>query len=276
MASPELPLGDRTEFRLDGRSALVTGGGTNLGFAMAFALASRGCRVTVLGRNESRLARAAARLNDESSLDHTYIAGDLLEDSTYEAVARSGINFDILVNDAGGGDAWDGVWLEQSSSDWLNTLHLNVVAVNRMCQMVAPSMIEQGWGRIINISSIFGVVAPDIRGRADGMEGAAYTASKHAVIGLTRFRAARLGKHGITINAISPGRFPLHRDDPARQGRPGNLPSADLETNWHDLTPLGRNGVPTELGGAAVFLASEHSSFVTGQNLVVDGGWTVW
>lgn len=259
------------DFSLANRSALVTGGGTNIGFALAYALATAGASVTIVSRTEAKLAAAVDRLNAlDSPATHSYLAADLTDDSAFDAL--TGRDFDIVVNNAGGGEN-DGPWQDQSADDWRAALELNVVAANRLCQLFVPGMIDRSWGRVINVASIFGVVAPDPRDRRPGFEGAAYTAAKHALIGLTKFLAVRLAPAGITANAISPGRFPLAVDDPARAARMDWTATQDMKDRWIEATPMRRTGDPRELGGAVVYLASEAASYVTGQNLIIDGGW---
>jgi len=266
--STPLPEG----YSLKGRNALVTGGGTHLGFAMAAALAAQGARVTVLGRTETFLKTAVERLGD----GHRYVVADLIEEATYDALEKDGTHFDIIVNNAGG-DPYDAAWEEQTTANWLYTYHLNVVAANRLAQTFFPGMQERGWGRIINIASVYGMVAPKPDNRPPGKDCGAYTAAKHGVIGLTHFLAAKLGRSGVTVNSVSPGMFPLPADDPYMGKIPGRKPADPARRAFIDAqSALGRSGVPVDLGGAVAFLASPSAAFITGQNLAVDGGWTVW
>ncbi|MBM3521401.1 MAG: SDR family oxidoreductase [Alphaproteobacteria bacterium] len=259
-------------YSLEGRNALVTGGGTHLGFAMAQALAAQEARVTVLGRTEAFLKAAAERLGPT----HRYVVADLIREETYARLLADGTHFDILVNNAGG-DPYDAAWEEQSTEHWLYTYQLNVIAPNRLAQSFVPGMKERGWGRIINIASVYGMVAPKPENRPPGKDCGAYTAAKHAVIGLTHFLAAKLGRSGITVNAVSPGMFPLPADDPYMGKIPGRKPLDPARRAFIDAqAPLNRCGVPVDLGGAVAFLASPAAAFITGQNLAVDGGWTVW
>jgi gluconate 5-dehydrogenase len=270
-AMPEsTPLPDG--YSLAGRTALVTGGGTHLGLAMARAVAAQGAAVTVLGRTEKFLASAVGQLGER----HGYIVADLTEDATYGRLVEGGRHFDIIVNNAGG-DPHDGKWEDQTAEHWLYTYNLNVVSANRLAQTFVPGMSERAYGRIINIASVYGMVAPNPANRPPAKDCGAYTAAKHAVIGLTHFLAAKLGRTGITVNAVSPGMFPLPDDDPYAgviAGRGTFDPERRARMNAQ--TPLGRPGVPVDLGGAVAFLASPAAAFITGQNLAVDGGWTVW
>lgn len=267
-ASTPLPEG----YSLHGRNALVTGGGTHLGFAMATALAAQGASVTVLGRSEEFLKTAVERLGT----GHRYVTADLTEEATYPRLLDDGVHFDIIVNNAGG-DPNDAAWEEQTTEDWMYTYHLNVVAANRLAQTFVPGMKTRGWGRIVNIASVYGMVAPKPENRPPGKDCGAYTAAKHGVIGLTHFLAAKLGRSGITVNSVSPGMFPMPADDPYINRIPGRKPADPSRRAFIDAqSALGRSGVPVDLGGAVAFLASPAAAFITGQNLAVDGGWTVW
>lgn len=269
MQTESLPLPEG--FSLANKRALVTGGGTHLGLAMSTALAAQGARVTVLARGEKFLKSAVEKLGD----GHDYIVADLMDEATYDMLQSTGRAFDIVVNNAGG-DPWDNNWADQTTKEWLDTFHLNVVSANRLAQVLTPGMIENGYGRIINIASMYGMVAPKPHNRPEGLECAAYTVAKHASIGLTRFLAAKLGQHGITVNAVSPGGFPMPADDPYMEKMPWRGGDPKLRTKMNDQYPLGRSGNPTDLGGAVAYLASPAAAWVTGQNLAVDGGFTVW
>ena len=147
---------------------------------------------------------------------------------------------------------------------------LNVEAPFWLSQLLLPGMIENNWGRIINISSIYGVVAGDEnRYPGLGVHMPSYFTSKHALIGLTKFLAAQVAKSGVTVNALCPGSF----DSPVNRQyfSPGPLLDAVSQA-----TPMGRIGTDRELRTALLFLAAPGSSFITGQALVVDGGWTIW
>lgn len=258
-------------FSLEGRRALVTGGGTHLGFAMAAAVAAQGAQVTLLARSEEFLKTAVEKLGD----GHDYVVADLMDEATYETLLKSGVHFDIIVNNAGG-DPWDNSWEKQTTKEWLDTYHLNVVTANRLAQTFVPGMKERDFGRLINIASVFGMVAPNPSNRKEGFDCAAYSASKHATIGLTHFLAAKLGRTGITVNAVSPGMYPLAEDDPYLEKMPWRRRENEWLDKLGDQTPSGRCGIPRDLGGAVAFLASPAASFINGQNIAVDGGWTIW
>lgn len=259
------------DLSLDGRTAMVTGGGSGLGHQYSEALAHQGAKLVLVGRTERTLARTA----DELPGDHRYIVGDLSTDAVYDSIAEVADSIDILVNNAGG-DIRKAGWLEQTPDDWRGTYEINVVAAIRLAQLVAPGMIERGWGRIINVSSVYGFLAQDPRNTQPGLDAAAYMAAKHGVIGLTHFLAGRLAEHGITVNTISPGMFPMDPDDPALADKPWKRPVPGLRERLVELTPVKRVGGKRDLGSAVVFLASPEAAFVTGQNIAVDGGWSIW
>lgn len=259
------------DMSLTGRTAMVTGGGSGLGFQYSEALAHAGANLVLVGRTEETLAATAEELPGE----HRYVVGDLMGDEAYERLNAVTGDVDILVNNAGG-DIRKNSWLNQTPDDWRATYEINVVAALRLAQMVAPGMIERGWGRIINVSSVYGFLAQNPKYTQPDKDAAAYMAAKHGVIGLTHFLAGRLAEHGITVNAISPGMFPLDPDDPALAKKPWKRPTPGGRERITEATPLKRVGGKRDLGAAALFLASPEASFVTGQNIPVDGGWGIW
>ncbi len=215
-------------FSLKGLRALVTGGGTHLGFAMAAAVAEQGAQVTVLARSEEFLKTAVEKLGE----GHDLVTADLMDEATYEMLLKRDVHYDIIVNNAGG-DPWDNKWEDQTTQAWLDTYHLNVVTANRLAQTFVPGMRERGFGRLINIASVYGMVAPNPKNRKPGYECAAYTAAKHGVVGLTRFLAAKLGRAGITAMPSVPACIPWPTTTPISSGcrggslrAPGWTPSA--------------------------------------------------
>lgn len=271
MKPADAPNSLHVDFSLEGRLAVVTGGGSGLGQQMATALAQFGAKLLLIGRDATSLEDTAASLGSQ----HEWLSGDLTEDGFYDRFQAEAARADILVNNAGG-DIRKRGWQDQTADDWRATLELNVVAPVRLCQQVVPHMQERGWGRIINISSVYGILGQDPRNTQPGLDSAAYIAAKHGMIGLTRFLACRIGPTGVTVNAISPGMFPRDPDDPSLAQKPWKAADPALHARLATETPLGRNGEPGDLGAAVVFLASPAASFVTGQNIVVDGGWSVW
>jgi gluconate 5-dehydrogenase len=153
--------------------------------------------------------------------------------------------------------------------EWRALMALNVDAPFRLCQLFLPQMIERGWGRIINIGSVYSVVSGDARNYLDeSWDLPGYIVSKHALVGLTKYIATTFADKGICANLISPGMF---RTDANRH----RLTSESIDV-LSAATPMRRMGAEDDLQAAAVFLASPGAKFITGQNLVVDGGWTSW
>jgi gluconate 5-dehydrogenase len=255
----------RDLFDLTGRVALVTGGSRGLGFQMASALAEAGAALVLTARKPDELDRAAGQLRDRGSRVLAVSCDVSRPEQVDTAVARSLEEYgqiDILINNAGA--TWGASVLEMPLDAWRKVMETNVTGTFLMVQAAGRAMIEAGrGGKVINIASIAGLVG------ADGgvMDAIGYTASKGAVVAMTRDLAVKWARHGIAVNAIAPGFFPSkmtrwvieHRGDAIVAG-----------------IPMGRLGGEDDLKGAAVFLASRASDFVTGQVLVVDGGATAW
>jgi NAD(P)-dependent dehydrogenase (short-subunit alcohol dehydrogenase family) len=247
-------------FDLGGRRALVTGGSSGIGEAMAQALGAAGASVLLVSRREVELAAAAGRLCD-AALDASWLAADLsdvrgLRAAAVEAEQRLG-GVDILVNAAG-------VNLRQpfgqvTPEAWQTQIALHLGAPFFLTQALAPGMAERGFGRIVNIASL-----QSYRAFADS---APYGAAKGGVVQLTRAIAQEWGPKGITCNAIGPGFFPTPLTAPV-------FANEAVVSRHAARTCLGRNGRLEDLHGVTVFLASAASAYITGQTLMVDGGYT--
>ncbi|HEX7746385.1 MAG TPA: SDR family oxidoreductase [Micromonosporaceae bacterium] len=258
-------------FRLDGRVAVVTGGTGHLGVSMASVLAEAGATVVVASRDQDRCERAAAEIAGANPAA-TVVPGVLdiaSRDSIQRCFADTADRFgrlDVLVNNAVFGAANS---LEEMTDDeWGRGIDGTLNSVFRCISAVVPMMGQRG-GTILNVASMYGFVSPDPRAYAAAPQFAnppSYGAAKAGVIQLTRYAAAHLARYGIRANAVSPGPFPSER---VQQ-------SAAFVRELAGRTALGRIGRPEELKGAVLFLCSDASSYVTGHNLVVDGGWTAW
>ncbi|MGD9787013.1 MAG: SDR family oxidoreductase [Sulfuricellaceae bacterium] len=258
---------------LQGRVALITGGAGYLGMAMAEALAELGCGLCLLDREETTLVRAADAIGKEWGVSVQTLAVDLENEAARSEVPgkiqdRFG-RLDILINNAGFvGDSQLQGWVvpfeEQRVDTWRRALEVNLSAVFHLCQILSPMLKAVGKGAIVNISSIYGVVGPDLRLYEGTKMGnpAAYAASKGGMVQLTRWLATVLAPH-VRVNCISPGGV--------SRGQP-----PEFVERYVARTPLGRMGTEEDFKGAIAYLASDLSSWVTGENLMVDGGWTAW
>ena len=260
-------------FRLDGKVAIVTGARAWLGYDIACVLADAGCDIVVTSRSQSRAEEAAEKIRNECHVDTLAVTMDQCHHEQVKAMAETAHawkgHIDILVNNAGGGSGEsEGNLLKRLPEDTANFITTNLIGTLFCCQEVARFMVEQNYGKIINIASVAGLVGRDRRiyHRNHKMEQPIeYAAAKAGVIGMTRDLAGLLSPIGVYVNAISPGGFDK-----------GNLPE-DFVRDYSNATMLGRMGrMGVDLKGAALFLASPASDYVTGHNLVVDGGFSVW
>jgi gluconate 5-dehydrogenase len=244
-------------FSLRGRVALVAGGSSGIGRAIAGALAEAGARLILVARRRAELEAAQREIGAAAAI----LACDLADRAALTACAHAASGFfgapDILVSAAGVNIRKP--MLEITADDWDATLEINLGAPFFLAQKLAPAMIERRWGRILNIASLQSV-------RAFGNSGP-YGASKGGVLQLTRAQAEAWSKHGVTANAIAPGFF----------ATPLTAPVASDPVRWKQMaerTMIGRNGEMPDLAGAAVFLASRASDYITGQTIFVDGGFS--
>ena len=251
---------DASTFRLDGRLALITGSSTGIGLALARGLGQAGAQLVLNGRDAARLAAAQQLLAAEGLTAHAR-AFDVCDAAAVEA-AVAGIEseigaIDILINNAG--MTRRAPFHDMPSADWQSILRTNVESVFCVGQIVARRMVARGRGRIINTCSVQSEL---------GRPGtAAYAASKGAVKMLTKGMAIDLGPHGINVNGIGPGYF--------KTDLTASLAADESFNAWlMNRTPMRRWGEVQELAGAAVFLASDASTFVNGHILYVDGGVT--
>lgn len=258
-------------FDLTGRKFLVVGGARHLGLEMALALAESGADGVVTSRRQDAAICAAARIGIATGRSIYGLAVDATEDQAVRLGVETTVDLfgriDILINAVGGGGVGSGQasrWIEAPPLEaWAAVQNANVTAPFLVCKYVVPIMSRQSSGSIINVANIAG---RDRRVYPAGMvpQSVDYAAAKAAVIGFTTDLAARVGPRGIRVNAISPGGF--------ERGQPPAFVEAYGKRCM--LGRMGRDGV--DLKGAAVFLASDASAYVTGHNLVVDGGFSRW
>ena len=249
----------RQLFSLHGRTALVTGGNSGIGEAIAYALGAAGAHLVLMARREDALHSTANRLRTLGMQVQT-LSCDLADIAATTAGAAQALALspiDILVNAAGvnSREPFERV----SPQSWQTQINLHLSAPFFLTQALAPHMKTRGWGRIVNIASLqsyraFGNSAP-------------YGAGKGGVVQLTRAMAQEWSAHGITCNAIGPGFFPTALTAAV-------FANPELADKNAAQTCMGRNGKLEDLYGAAVFLASDASAYITGQTLMVDGGFT--
>ena len=248
-------------FRLQGRSALVTGGTRGLGRIMAEALAEAGASVCITSRTLTAARDAAAQLAADTGARVVGISGDVsTSDGVAQLVRETAADFgpvDILVNNAGvniRGNVGD-----LSEADWDTVLDTNLKGPFLVARAFGPAMCERHWGRVIMLSSMLASIA--LPGRAP------YASSKAGVDALTRVLALEWASAGVTVNAICPGPFGTEMNRPL-------MNDPEKYQAFLQKLPVGRWGDLHEIKGIVVFLASEASSFMTGASLALDGGWT--
>ncbi len=248
-------------FRLDGKVALVTGGARGLGRTMATALAQAGATIALAGRTLAACEEAAAAIAAETGREAKAFAADVTNagdvDRLAAAVEAELGAIDVLVNNAGTNIR--GPVEQFSEADWDTVVDTNLKGPFLCARAIGPRMVRRGWGRVINLASVLGVIA--LPGRAP------YCSSKAGIINLTKVLALEWAGTGVTANAICPGAF----------GTELNRPLLDDPIKYKQFVsriPMGRWGEVEEVAGAVVYLASNASSYVTGSALFVDGGWS--
>ena len=255
---------DRNYFDLSGQVAIVTGCSTGLGVQMAKALASQGANIVVVARRQNLIEQVAKEITDEFWVETLPVVCDITDTQAVEAMVDAALKkfgrIDILINNAGTGAVAPAEDITDEQFD--NEMQIDLFGSFRVARAVAKkAMIPAKYGRIINIASMYGLVGNKIAGSAP------YHAAKGGVVNLTRALAAEWGKYNITVNSICPGYFytPLTQE---------TLDSDFFQQNAKTMIPEERYGNEGELDTAALFLASKASSYVTGVQLPVDGGYT--
>jgi 2-dehydro-3-deoxy-D-gluconate 5-dehydrogenase len=246
-------------FSLEGRVALITGGNSGIGRAVALAMHEAGAKVAIGGRRADRNAAVLAELGggERAAAFELDVCDEAAVERTVNAVVERFGRLDVLVNNAG--DVNRKSVMELERSDWERVLAINLTGPFLCTKHAARKMKAQGGGKIINIASVYGLTAP-----SKGLQ-VAYTASKHGVIGLTRVNAVELMPLGIQVNAIAPGYFFTEMT--------GELRGTPLEAAIKKRTPSGHLGETAQLVGTCLYLASAASDHVSGVCIPVDGGY---
>lgn len=257
-------------FSLDGKVAIVTGAYGYLGSSISKALADYGANVILVGRNEQKLKDFIDKNQQKYKNKFEYFACDVTHEKDFQYVVDKVItNFgsiDILVNNAYKKQYEK--FEDLTKELWDHALEHTLTHYFTCIKAVSSKMLKASKGSIINIASIYGFLGTDQRifsplGRKSPIH---YSVAKGGILQMTRFLATLWAEKGIRVNAISPGHFPPKR-------------GPEKPDYMHELTkriPLGRIGQPNDLSGAVVLLASDASSYITGQNIVIDGGWSIW
>jgi NAD(P)-dependent dehydrogenase (short-subunit alcohol dehydrogenase family) len=249
------------DFRLDGKVALITGGCQGLGYEFARSLAHAGAKVAITSRDERKALESAELLRNETGQEVIGIAVDVTDDPQIQSMVKRVVaaygRVDILINNAGINIRKPILEYDEASWDLVQTTNLKAPFL--CAKAVAPIMIKQQFGRIINIASMLGTIALPER--------SAYCASKGGLIQLSKVMALEWAQQGITVNAVCPGPIATELNQVV-------MTNAAANQFFLDHLPIKRWGRPEELTGLIVYLASDASSFMTGSAIMIDGGWT--
>lgn len=252
------------KFSLKGHVSIITGGAIGLGKAMATALAQAGSNIVIADLNLETAEQTAKELQQEG-IQAIAVRTDVTNEQDVDAMVEATLTrfgkIDVLFNNAG-------ICMhikaeEMSFDDWYKVINVNLNSVFLVSKAVGKVMIRQKKGSIVNISSMTGVLVPIPQCQVS------YNASKAGVIMVTKSLAVEWAQHNIRVNTIAPGFMKTELTRPFFEG------NSDMTKSWMELTPMGRPGIPDELGPLAVYLASDASSFATGGVFVIDGGYTL-
>jgi gluconate 5-dehydrogenase len=261
-------------FDLSGEVIIVTGGTGQLGSQMCDALAEAGAHVVVVSRTYEDCKQKSEELSQSHNEAMAYAADIRDKESVTDMVRAVNDRFsqvDVLINSAWCGEG-HGVPFEELTIDQWQSMTEGVLTQTFICSQAALPYLRESGGRIVNIASHYGLVSPDQRMYGDtGMNNPPnYGAAKAGVIQFTRWLATYVAEDGVRVNTLTPGGFYSERFEENTDYEEVFVP------NYRDRTPLGRMGDESDLKGAIVFLASRASKWMTGSNLVIDGGWTAW
>jgi NAD(P)-dependent dehydrogenase (short-subunit alcohol dehydrogenase family) len=245
---------------LAGSVAVITGASRGLGRGIALALAPAGVRLALVGRDRQKLEETAVearRLGAEAGVFTTDVSDETqVRKLERDVIAKFG-SVNILVNNAGINIRK--TCLDLTLAEWNSVLHTNLTSAFLMCRSFVPHMKGRGWGRIVNVASLMGHISIPQR--------TAYSASKSGVLGFTRALAIELATEGISVVSISPGVFMTDMTEPL-------LKDPAKRAQLLAGTPMGRSGQPEEAGKLVLYLCSEDSAFITGTDILIDGGWS--